>query len=328
MTKKENFLQCIRHKSPNWVPYGGECVATIGSPVIERPSWQEGLDAFGVHWSFDANAEGGTYATPAGHPVTDVTQWKASVSFPDLDSFDWEILKEKAESIDRDEFLVQGFVEMGIFERSYLLLGMEEALIAYLTQKDIMLGLAAAIADFKIEVIRKLDEAIDMDMIWYGDDWGTQVDLFMPPNIWREIMRPQTQRIYSAAKARDILINQHSCGKIESIIPDMVDMGADMWNPCQPCNNLKAVKDRFGNRLVLKGGIDSQFVLGRPGVTAGEVDDEVKRRIFDLAPGGGYIAAPSHTVPYPDYVQKTMEEAVGRYGHEVYQDNAKSSEEG
>ena len=289
--------------------------------MIERPS-QEGEDSFGVHWSYDPNAEGGTYPTPGRHPVSDPAQWKKAVSFPNLEEFDWKAVKENAAAIDRHEVFVQGFVEMGIFERSYLLLGMEGALVSYMTRKDIMAELSEAIADFKIQVIQMLDEAIDMDMLWYGDDWGTQVDLFLPPEVWREIVRPQTERIYRAAKERNILVNQHSCGKIESIIPDMVAMGADMWNPCQPCNDLKAVKEQFGNRLILKGGIDSQFVLGRPGVTADEVDDEVKKRIYDLAPGGGYVAAPSHSVPYLDFVRSAMEEAITRYGREVYRDKA------
>ena len=320
VTTKENFLQCISHKNPEWVPYGGECIAVVGSPVVERPSWQKGFDNFGVHWSFDEHAEGGTYPTPGKHPVADPTEWRDLAQFPDLDALDWDAVKRKSGEIDRDESLVMGFVEMGIFERSYLLLGMEGALVAFLTQKDAMRELAAAIADYKIEVIRRLHNATDLDILWYGDDWGTQLDLFLPPLVWREIIRPETERIYRATKDLNILVNQHSCGKIESIVGDMVEIGADMWNPCQPCNDLKSIKDEYGDRLVLNGGIDSQFVLGKPGVTAEEVDLEVRKRIFDLAPGGGYIAAPSHSVPYLEYVRNAMEKAITRSGREVYRD--------
>ena len=83
---------------------------------------------------------------------------------------------------------------------------------------------------------------IPLDIIWYGDDWGTQSDLFLPPNVWRRIVKPHTQRIYACTKERGILINQHSCGRIESIFGDVVEMGADVWNPCQPCNDLAALK--------------------------------------------------------------------------------------
>ncbi len=91
-------------------------------------------------------------------------------------------------------------------------------------------------------LIARFHEVADLDMIWYGDDWGTQSDLFLPPNVWRRIVKPHTQRIYACTKERGILINQHSCGRIESIFGDVVEMGADVWNPCQPCNDLAALK--------------------------------------------------------------------------------------
>jgi hypothetical protein len=322
VTAKENICKAILSDHPAWVPFGDEAVATIASPIPERPSRCAGFDAFRVRWSYDASAEGGTYPAPGAHPVTDAARWKTMASFPDPSRVDWEGPKREAAAIDRTKWLVQGFVEMGIFERSYLLLGMENALIACLTQGDTMLELATAIANYKIEVIRRLDDAIDMDVLWYGDDWGTQANLFLPPAVWREIVGSQTRRIYQAAIERGIVVNQHSCGKVEALMPDIVGMGAGMWNPCQPCNDLKAIKERWGSQLVLCGGIDSQFVLGKPGVSAEEVDREVKRRIYDLGPGGGYIAAPSHSVPYPDYVQRSMREAVARYGVSLYRSEA------
>ena len=112
MTEKENLLRCIRHEIPQWVPYGNECVVTIWSPVVERSQWKEGFDSFGVHWSFDANAEGGTYPSPGRHPISNLSEWKTTIEFPNLDDFDWDALKKEAESIDRKENLVMGFVEM------------------------------------------------------------------------------------------------------------------------------------------------------------------------------------------------------------------------
>jgi uroporphyrinogen decarboxylase len=98
----------------------------------------------------------------------------------------------------------------------------------------------------------------------------------------------------------------------------MVDMGAQMWNPCQPCNDLARLKRAYGPRIVFCGGIDSQFVLGRPGVTAEEVRAEVRRRIDELADGGGYIAAPSHSVPYDPELLQAMNDEIARYGTACY----------
>jgi hypothetical protein len=324
MTQKENLLRVIRHQDPAWVPNGMESVVTIGSPVVERPG-QSGKDAFDVDWSLEKSAEGGTYPTHHGHPITDLSRWREQITMPNLDEVDWSSVKAQVAAVDRDRCLVSGFLEMGLFERSYLLLGMEDALVSYVTETSAMAELLDAIADYKIRLIQLFDDAIDMDMIWYGDDWGSQDSLFMSPAVWRQAIKPGTRRIYDCLKERNIIINQHSCGKIEQIFDDMIEMGADIWNPCQPCNNLASLKKRSAGRIAFCGGIDSQFVLDRPGVTLVEVRTEVRRRIDDLAAGGGYIAAPSHYVPHEQELIAAMNDEIKRYGCSFYQKKMEST---
>ena len=64
MAPRENLLRVIRHDEPEWVPCGMEAVKMLGPPVCERPS-SEGRDAFGVQWSHEPGAEGGTYPAAA-----------------------------------------------------------------------------------------------------------------------------------------------------------------------------------------------------------------------------------------------------------------------
>ena len=314
---KENLLRVIHHDGPEWVPKGMESVVSIGSPVVERPS-AAGYDAFGVRWSYEEGAEGGTFPTHDGHTIRDLSRWREEITIPDVDALDWATVAARAAEIDRDAHLVSGFVEMGLFERSYLLLGMREALIAYAAQPDLMSELLGAVADFKIAVIERFDDAAGLDLVWYGDDWGTQDRLFMRPDTWRATIKPHTQRIYDCMKRRGILIEQHSCGLIENVFGDMVEMGADIYNPCQPCNDLAALKRAYGGRIAFCGGIDSQFVLHRPGATAAEVRAEVRRRIDELAAGGGYIAAPSHSVPYNPVLIEAMDNEIATYGRRYY----------
>ena len=317
MDVKENLLRAIRRDHPAWVPNDLQSVITLMPPIVERPA-RAGLDCFGVQWSYSAEAEGGTFPTHHAQPVTDLARWREQVHFPDVDALDWQAVATQAAQIDRSCHLVQGFVEMGLFERSYLLLGMEEALMAYLTDTDLMCDLLAALADYKIALIERFQAAAHLDMLWYGDDWGTQTQLFLPPAIWRRTIKPHTQRIYDSLKSHGILINQHSCGRIESIFGDVVQMGADMWNPCQPCNDLAALKRSYGDRIAFCGGIDSQFVLGRPGVTPTDVRAEVRKRITEMAAGGGYIAAPSHSVPYDPALLAAMNDEIDTFGHSIY----------
>jgi hypothetical protein len=244
ITPKENLLRVIHHAHPQWVPYGLEGTTLLYPPYTERPD-RAGVDSFGVRWEYEAEAEGGTYPAPAGFPITQLANWREQICIPDVDAMDWSNIRLgwhkqplDLSSIDREQNLVCGIVEFGLFERSYLLLGMETALMAYLTEPEAMSDMLGAIADFKIRLIERFHAEAHLDMVWLGDDWGTQENLFLPPRVWRKVLKPHIQRIYDTMKARNILINQHSCGKIESVVPDLVEMGASIWNPCQPCNDL------------------------------------------------------------------------------------------
>ena len=231
---------------------------------------------------------------------------------------DWNIVHEQVkENAPKDDGskLKEGFVEFGLYERSYLLLGMEEALMAYLTDADLMEEMVSAIADYKVKLITRFcEEAGGLDIVWYGDDWGNQNQLFLPPEIWRTVIKPHTKRIYDAIHAAGALVNQHSCGRIDEVFGDMVEIGADIFNPCQPCNDLASLKIKYGDKIAFNGAIDSQFVLDRPGVTTDEVRAEVRLRIDTLAAGGGYFAGPSHGVPYDEEIINAMHDEIKTYG--------------
>ena len=323
MLPKENLLRVINHDSPQWVPNGMQAVVMISPPIVTRPS-TAGFDSWGVRWEMD---EGGTYPARDSYACRDIQAWRDQVRFPNLDECDWTQFTSgwggqgdpvDLEAIDREAHLICGVVELSLFERSYLLMGMEQALIAYMTERESMDQLLEAITDFNTELIGRFHSAVGVDMIWYGDDWGAQDRPFLPPDIWRSTVGKHTRRVYGCLKDRGILINQHSCGKIEEIVGDIVQMGADIWNPCQPCNDLAALKKQFSGRITFCGGIDSQFVLDRPGVTTDEVRAEVRRRIDGLAENGGYIAAPSHGVRYDQQIIDAMNEEIELYGREYY----------
>lgn len=327
LTPKQNLLRVIGHDNPEWVPNGLESVVMLYPPYVERPLLA-GYDSFGVKWDFAAE---GTYPAHNGHTITDIHQRHRQITIPDVNAMDWneitlgwERKPLHLDHIDREEHLICGIVELGLFERSYLLLGMENALIAYITEPDLMEEMIAAIADFKIAVIKRFHEVANLEMVWFGDDWGTQNNLFMAPEVWRRIIKPHIKRIYSCMKERAILINQHSCGKIESVFGDIVEMGADIWNPCQPCNNLAGLKSRYGKQITFCGGIDSQFVLDRPGVSPDEVRAEVRKRIDEMAVGGGYVAEPSHSVSYGPKVLSAMNDEIAVYGRSYYRRQARS----
>ncbi len=96
---KENLLRVIRRDNPQWVPDGMEGVVRIGPPVTERPA-TAGYDAFGVHWSYEAGAEGGTYPTVDGHTIDDIRHWREQLSIPDVSVLDWRAVEIEAQAVD------------------------------------------------------------------------------------------------------------------------------------------------------------------------------------------------------------------------------------
>ncbi len=110
----------------------------------------------------------------------------------------------------------------------------------------------------------------------------------------------------------------HSCGSIYRLIPDLIEAGVDILNPVQVNASemdTKRLKKEFGDVLVFwGGGCDTQRIL--PYGTRGEIRDEVKRRIDDLAPGGGFVFAQVHNI-LPDVSPRNimaMYEAVWEFG--------------
>jgi hypothetical protein len=322
MNAKENLLRAIRHDNPEWIPNGMETQIYLIPSIIERPP-KEGPDAWGVIYAYEPRAEGGTYPLAGGFPIKDFENWREEIKVPSVKDADWtkfaftweeEPHYVDLESIDRSEHIVTAASGFGLFERSWLLLGMENAFVYYMTEPDEMKAMVKVIADYKIEKIRKMSEVIKPDIIWYGDDWGNQRQTFLPPRIWRDIIMPETKRIYDCIHELGIIINQHSCGHIQDIFGDMVEMGVDIWNPCQPCNDLKELKKKYGSKITFCGGLDSQFVLNRPGATPEETRAEVRKKIDMLREGGGYIAAPSHDVPYAKEIVDAMNDEISKYG--------------
>ncbi|MFQ5997531.1 MAG: uroporphyrinogen decarboxylase family protein [Dehalococcoidales bacterium] len=185
--------------------------------------------------------------------------------------------------------------------------------------------LAAALFDAAVEHNSALAEEIlkvggDLaDVVAISEDLGFQNGLIVSPELYHELFKPRHQKYFATVKKHtSAFIHLHSCGSIYKLLPDLIELGVDVLNPVQV-----AAKDmdssilgpEFGDRLSFWGGIDTQKVL--PKGTTEEVKSEVRRRIRDLAPGGGYILAAVHNiqpgVPMENII--AMYEAGREYGN-------------
>lgn len=182
---------------------------------------------------------------------------------------------------------------LGIYERTYCLMGFEEFMIESVTDPDTVAVLMDKVTEYKIAQARKKIE-LGFKVGHHGDDLGCQSGTLVSPAQFRSLIKPRIARLFKVFKAAGLPMIMHSCGDIASFIPDLLELGLDMLEPVQPCMDLAALKKNFGSRLSFWGGIDTQQLLpyGKPE----EVTAEARRVIRTLGKGGRYMIAPSQEI--------------------------------
>jgi len=136
-----------------------------------------------------------------------------------------------------------------------------------------------------------------VDIVETSEDFGTQTGLLISPQLFREMIKPRRKAIndFIKSKCPGVKILHHSCGAIEKIIDDLIDIGVDILNPVQPLPNMNPteIKSKYGDRITLCGGVDMQNT-GLKDLS--KVEAEVKLRIKQMAAGGGYLFCTSNHV--------------------------------
>ena len=186
--------------------------------------------------------------------------------------------------------------------------------------------LAEALLDYSLmvnaEIIKFALEEMGryVDVIGFPDDLGFQDRPYMRPELYRKIVKPYHRRLVEAIKKHsDAKIVMHCDGSIYPLVPDLIDIGVDVLNPVQlSAANMdsRRLKVEFGDNLSFWGAIDTREVLPRG--TPEDVRNEVKRRIAELASGGGYVLASVHNIQAevpPENVVAMFDSALeyGRY---------------
>jgi len=181
----------------------------------------------------------------------------------------------------------------GVFERSYALVSIPALFESMVTRPALVAELFEKVTDAKLGVVRHLVR-MDFDAVHFGDDLGTQVGPFFSPRLFRELLVPCYRRLWGACKEAGKFVMMHSCGQVTSFLPDLVELGLDVLEPCQPCNDLAALKAQYGDRLTFWGGIDTQKLL--PFGTPDDIRRQAAQVIRTLGRGGGHIIGPSQEI--------------------------------
>ncbi len=279
------------------------------------------LDGYGQPWK---QAFPYWYATDgilAGKGVDDID---ALVHWPDPTDPRWTAgVRERARFLkeETDYYVIARMVTShGPYMTSAHLRGTQNFLIDLGLNEDFVAALVERVTDSMAGMLRGYMEACGdyVDMVELpGDDYASNTNLIMSPRTFRKFFKPALARLVAVVKeARsDIKVMLHSDGLIQTLLPDFIELGVDAIHPLEPLEALDQaqVKAEYGDKLAFVGGIDISHAM--PG-SQGDVIDEVKRRIGQLAPGGGYILAPSNhlqsDVPPENVI--TLFEAARKYG--------------
>ncbi|MGM0365539.1 MAG: uroporphyrinogen decarboxylase family protein [Actinomycetota bacterium] len=191
----------------------------------------------------------------------------------------------------------------GILEHAFAIRGHEDFMVDMVSQPGLAKKLLDKILAYKLEywelMLREMGELVDI--VSEGDDMATQKGLIINPRLYRSMLKPLHRELFSFIRKnapKPLFINFHSCGSIKELIPDFIEIGINSLHPVQVSAwgmDTKKLKKEFGRDLAFwGGGVDTQHVLSQG--TPKQVREEVKRRIDDLAPGGGYIFAAVHNI--------------------------------
>lgn len=196
------------------------------------------------------------------------------------------------------EYFVVADLECAIFETAWYLVGLEKFLFDLMMETPYVDALLDKVMEINIITGKKLIE-LGADMIWGGDDFGTQESMIMDPESWRIHFKPRMKMMFDEFRKvnPNIKIAWHTCGSVLPIIPDLIEIGLDVLNPLQPLAkgmNPDFLKNTYGNELSFFGGIDVQNLL--PNSTPENIKNEVHRIGAVYGKGGGYLIAPAHNI--------------------------------
>ncbi|UCC40165.1 MAG: hypothetical protein JSV96_01535 [Candidatus Aminicenantes bacterium] len=291
---------------------------TDGSPAMFPAKFQPQLQKDGSQVVLNEAGEvvlkmpdKGYYFDPVHSPLAkeakigDISRYKEDIENYDKPSYldkSYEELAKKAKELrDNTDYFLVGLFGGHIFQASQSLRGWELFLMDLIENPKFAEALLDQLAEANIRRFEQYAKTIGqyVHMIHFEDDLGMQDRPLLSPSLYHKMIKPYQKKLFSFVKSRcEAFILFHTDGAIAPFIPDFIEMGIDALNPVQVSAegmDTKKLKKEFGQDLTFWGaGCDSQAVL--PFGTIREIEDEVKKRIDDLAPGGGFVFSPIHNV--------------------------------
>jgi uroporphyrinogen decarboxylase len=289
-----------------------------GSPCRVPSKWYEVEEANGDRLILGAEGQpsarmpsGGFYFDPVASPLADcqsaseLERHRTEIEAFDLPAFCDEgvaaTAARAAELHSETESAIVFNICCHFLAAGTILRGYEQFMIDLIAEPEIVDALMEMLlgAYMKRVDLYAPTLAANVDVLLFNDDLGTQNGPIIAPDLYRKVIKPRQAKLFQHAKqAFDAPILFHSCGAVREFIPDLIEAGVDALNPVQVSAagmDSAQLKQDFGKDICFwGGGCDTQNVLARGKVQ--DVRDEVKKRIDDFAPGGGFVFNQVHNI--------------------------------
>ncbi|MBI3987580.1 MAG: hypothetical protein HY343_11700 [Lentisphaerae bacterium] len=320
MNHKERQLAAIRHEIPDRIPVDAQSIENLdaigkrlgipGTEVMEalgmdgvcvgiRYAGIVGLDESGqplTEWGTPRYQDwGSSHVYPLGNAdsISEVERY----AWPDPARYDCTAARDDAARFSGD-YAVRGPRFSAITDPVCLLLGQEEALVKMVWNPVVFEAVVENIFRITLEAtrqyVKRFGDHLDSFCVW--EDFATQRGMLFSPEHWRRFFKPRYARLFEVVKSAGKTVWFHSCGDITAVLPDLLDIGMDVWETVQlhtlPISP-DTLKKEYGRDLTFFGGVNTQRL---PFMTPAEVAEEVKRCIRSLGKGGGFICGPDHHI--------------------------------
>lgn len=293
MNARENTCRAIEFRTPHWLPV--DCpelgmndvfYAALNLNASRNLEQREYFDSWGCRWVRTEVANMGQIAT---HPLQ---EWSSSDKFRWPDPCEPAIFDgmEKQIECHGDDYVYTG-IAMLLFERMHSLRGFENTLIDLATGDERIETLADRIVEYDIELINSLSSRFPGAFAGFTstDDWGTELSSFISPKLWNEFFMPRYKKIYDALHGAGMHAWQHSCGRVNELIPGFIEAGVDVLNLQQPLAlGIEEMGRRFAGKVCFSTICDIQKTLPHKGEEA--IRQEARSLLDHWAtPEGGLI---------------------------------------
>lgn len=278
------------------------------------------IDPWGTTWR---RPESATCYHISAYPLRNATPRDlAAYPFPDgKDPHRVAGLAERARALhEKTSYAVLGELSGHILERAQMVRGFDTFLEDLAAQPAFAEELMDRILAVECDIAATFLDAVGpyLDVIAFKDDLAMQSGPLISPAMFRRMVKPRIKKLIETIKSKTrARVWFHSCGSVYYAVRDLIEIGVDILNPVQVAArdmDTARLKREFGNHLSFWGAIDTQQVL--PFGTPAEVEAEVRRRLRDLAPGGGYVLASVHNIEadVPGENVWAMAQAAQRWG--------------